>query len=65
MLLTIYQNKTTGTKTPERVSLCLLSINTLKFCIYGWADERKNQARKGAHKRKKGTPKEDKNAVCS
>ena len=42
-----------------------LSINTLKSWIkrYGWADERKNQAKKGAHKRKRGAPKGNKNAV--
>ena len=42
-----------------------LSINTLKSWIkrYGWADERKNQAKKGAHKRERGAPKGNKNAV--
>jgi len=42
-----------------------LSINTLKSWIkrYGWADERKNQAKKGAHKRKRGAPVGNKNAV--
>lgn len=42
-----------------------LSINTLKSWVkrYGWADERKNQAKKGAHKRKRGAPIGNKNAV--
>lgn len=42
-----------------------ISINTLKSWVkrYGWADERKNQGKKGAHKRKRGAPIGNKNAV--
>lgn len=42
-----------------------ISINTLKSWVkrYGWADERKKQGKKGAHKRKRGAPIGNKNAV--
>lgn len=42
-----------------------ISINTLKSWVkrYGWADERKKQGEKGAHKRKRGAPIGNKNAV--
>ena len=42
-----------------------ISINTLKSWVkrYGWADERKKQSKKGAHKRKRGAPIGNKNAV--
>lgn len=42
-----------------------LSMNTLKSWVkrYNWADERKNKGKKGAHKKKRGAPKGNKNAV--
>lgn len=42
-----------------------LSINTLKSWIkrYGWADEKKNQSKKCAPKKKRGAPVGNKNAV--
>lgn len=42
-----------------------LSINTLKSWVkrYGWAEEKKNYNKKGAHKNKRGAPKGNQNAV--
>lgn len=42
-----------------------LSMNTLKSWVkrYNWADERKNKGKKGVHKKKRGAPKGNKNAV--
>lgn len=59
------QDYMNGMKYQDICDKYAISLNTLKSWVkrYGWSAERKGQNKKGAHKKKRGAPLNNKNAV--